>query len=84
MTNYKSRLPAAATCVANGWKVGDKLVSKEWRMVKRLVGTVSKTDINIHLISIRPDGRSYKEEFLKTLPLDVRLLDAGIQSNVGN
>lgn len=71
--NYKDRIPAAATCIANGWKVGDKLASNEWQAPRKIGGRVAANDISIRLIRIRPDGTAIKDEYPKTLPGDVRL-----------
>jgi hypothetical protein len=81
------RVPALQTCLEKGWGPGTKLVSKQWKAPRKIAGELDALRPNasqlIRVLVLKPNGLGLKEEYLHTLPDDVRLLaEAGLATTL--
>ncbi len=72
MTYTNSRPNATALCITNNWGPGTVLTSTAWKTPRRIHGPVRKADTHICVMILRPDGRALREEYLVTMPVDVK------------
>lgn len=76
--NLPGRVPALQTCLEKGWGPGTKLASTQWKTPRKIAGELDTLRPNarqfVRLMVLKPNGLGLKEEYLYTLPEDVRLL----------
>lgn len=72
MSTSSSRPHAAEFCITNSWGPGTVLVSSSWKTPRKIHGPVRKSDTHVCVMIMDDQGRHMREDYLKTMPPDVK------------